>query len=136
MRLISVALTCLLGLATAAGAQNTAPQKEVRAKSGKDSRIAVFANVRPDCTSGPLPTIRLVNAPEQGKIIVKKAKVSGTNIKQCLSFTVVALVVIYRAPADFQGADSAVIEIKSAGGKTLEQRYTIRVSKDGGEREI
>jgi hypothetical protein len=106
------------------------------AKSGKDLRIGVFANIRPDCTSGPLPTIRLVKSPENGKITVREARVNATNVKQCLSLTVPALVVLYRSPSDFQGSDSAALEIKSFEGKTLEQRYTIEVNKDTEERGI
>jgi hypothetical protein len=135
------AFACLLTLLAPtamapAAAQTAVVQKEFKAKSGKDLRIGVFANVRPDCTSGPLPTIRLVKSPENGKITVRKARVNATNVKQCLSLTVPALVVFYRASSDFQGSDAAVLEIKSFEGKTLEQRYTIQVNKDSDGRGI
>jgi len=39
----------------------------------------VYLNVLPDCTSGPLPTIRLVNPPTAGKVVVKTAKAKATN---------------------------------------------------------
>jgi hypothetical protein len=136
MKLVSTALIFLFGLFNTAVAQESVVQKEVRGKSGKISRIAVFANVQPDCTSGPLPTIRLLNEPEHGKIIVKRAKVSATNVKNCLSLTVPALVMFYQAAAHFQGSDFAVVQLLSADGKTQEQRYTIRVSADAKERDI
>jgi uncharacterized membrane protein len=131
MKLNLAVSACLLSLMAPAGAQTAVVQKEFKAKSGKDLRIGVFANVRPDCTSGPLPTIRLVKSPENGKITVRKARVNATNVKQCLSLTVPALVVFYRAASEFQGGDSAVLEIKSFEGKAQEQRYTIQVHKDG-----
>jgi hypothetical protein len=141
MKLNMAAFACLLTLmppaATApAAAQAAVVEKEVKAKSGKDLRIGVFANIRPDCTSGPLPTIRLVRSPENGKITVRKARVNATNVKQCLSLTIPALVVFYRASSDFQGSDSAVLEIKSSEGKTVEQHYTIQVNKDTDGRGI
>ena len=136
MRLVSVAVIFLLGLFNTAIAQESVVQREVRGKAGKISRIAVFANVQPDCTSGPLPTVRLLNEPEHGKIIVRRAKVNATNVKNCLSLTVPALVLFYQAPAHFQGRDYAVVQLRSADGKTQEQRYTISVSSDAKERDI
>src|SRR5262245_18622983 len=45
-----------------------------RAASGQpntDIRVGVYVNVRPDCTSGPLPSIQLTSPPENGKVTVK-----------------------------------------------------------------
>src|SRR5262249_10924693 len=44
-----------------------------------DIRVGVYVNVRPDCTSGPLPSIQLTSPPENGKVTVKKARVTATN---------------------------------------------------------
>jgi hypothetical protein len=44
--------------------------------------------VKPNCTSGPLPTIRLIGPPEHGKVSVKKVNVNATNYKQCLALEV------------------------------------------------
>ena len=50
--------------------------------------MGVYINVRPDCTSGPLPSIELTSPPENGKVTVKKAQVTATNYKQCLALEV------------------------------------------------
>jgi len=115
------------GLVTTAIAQDAIVQKEVKGKSGQVIRIAVFANVLPDCTGGPLPTVRLVTPPEHGTVIVKKAKLNATNVKQCLALEVPALVAFYKPASDFAGTDTAVLEIKSAQGSGRLQRYSITV---------
>ena len=117
-----------LGLTTAAAAQDAIVQKEVKGKSGQVIRIAVFVNVLPDCTGGPLPTVRLVTPPEHGTVIVKKAKLNATNVKQCLALEVPALVAFYKSASDFAGTDTAVLEIKSAQGEGHLQRYSITVT--------
>jgi hypothetical protein len=58
------------------------PPKKVsisEAQRNTDIRVGVYVNVRPDCTSGPLPSIQLTSPPENGRVTVKKAKVTTTN---------------------------------------------------------
>jgi hypothetical protein len=139
MKSISAALA-LFALTVGALAQEKAQEnvitREVKGKSGQDIRIAVFTTVRPDCGSGPLPTIRLVRPPEHGNVVVKKGQLNATNIKQCLALQVPALVAIYRSAAGFEGSDSAILEIKSESGVAQLQRYTITVSAAGGGQKI
>ena len=128
MKPIWPGLVLLLGLMTAVDAQEPAVQKDIKGKSGQVIRIAVFANVLPDCTGGPLPTVRLVTPPEHGTVVVKKAKLNATNLKQCLALEVPALVAFYKSASGFAGTDTAVLEIKSAQGAGRLQRYSITVS--------
>jgi hypothetical protein len=65
-------------------------ERTAQGETNKDIRIGVYVNIQPDCTSGPLPTIRLVEAPAHGKVSVKKGNVNATNYKQCLALTVPA----------------------------------------------
>jgi hypothetical protein len=128
MKAIGPALILFLGLMTAALSQDRLVEREVKGKSGQDIRVAIFTNVLADCTAGPLPTIRLVASPEHGKLIVKKARLSATNVKQCLALEVPALVAFYKSAGDYAGSDFAVLEIKTAQGSVLLQRYSITVS--------
>jgi hypothetical protein len=128
MKTIVPALVFLFGLTAAAPAQDAVVQKDIKGKSGQVIRIAIFANVLPDCTGGPLPTVRLVTPPAHGTVIVKKAKLNATNIKQCLALEVPALVAFYKSAGDYAGSDSAVLEVKSAQGAAQLQRYSITVS--------
>jgi hypothetical protein len=133
---LALALSLSLGLLTLAAAQTSAVSRNVKAMSGRDIRLTIFANVRPDCTSGPLPTIRLVIPPEHGRIVVKRGRLNATNIKNCLAVEVPALVAFYRSAADFEGNDSAILEIKTASGAQQLQRFTIKVDKAGGDQKI
>jgi hypothetical protein len=83
--------------------------------------------VRPDCTSGPLPSIQLTSPPENGKVTVKKAQVTATNYKQCLALEVPGFVAFYRSRADFAGVDVLTLEVKFPDGKTQVQRISVTV---------
>jgi hypothetical protein len=63
-------------------------KRNERGPPNTDIRVGVYVNVRPDCTSGPLPSIQLTSPPENGKVTVKKARVTATNYKQCLALEV------------------------------------------------
>ena len=74
MKLLA-AIVVLLGLATVAFAQEPAPppksspedmevvERQAKGRAGRNIRLVVITNVRRDCTSGPLPTIRLATPP-------------------------------------------------------------------------
>ena len=107
-------------------------ERSVKVQAGKDARVAVFANIRSDCTPGPLPTIKLKLAPTRGKITVKTAKFRATNIRHCLAIEVPAYVAIYRADADFSGSDVVELEIVDASGKQKIERLTITIGGGSG----
>ena len=95
--------------------------------TGTDIRIGVYVNVQPDCTSGPLPSIRLISGPESGKVVVKRGKVTATNYKQCLAMEVPAFIAFYRSRPDFAGVDVLTLEVKFPDGRTEQQRISITV---------
>ena len=92
-------------------------------------RVGVFTSVRPDCTSGPLPAIRLVIAPAHGTVTVKRATLRATNLKQCLAIEVPAFVAFYRAPADFIGPDTFELEISAPDGRKRRERVEVTVTE-------
>jgi hypothetical protein len=143
MRLISRACAVALfyGSVGTALAQPSAPaettvERSIRAQPNRTTQIGVYLNVLPDCTSGPLPTIRLVNPPAAGKVVVKSAKVKATNYKACLALEVPAYIALYKAPTQFLGDDALTIEVKYLGGRTEIQKITIKVSRPGVEQKI
>ena len=129
----------LVGSITAAVAQapaETTVERSVKALPNKDTQIGVYINVQPDCTSGPLPTIRLVSPPASGKVVVKSAKIKATNYKACLALEVPAYVAFYKSPPEFAGDDVMTIEVKFAGGRTEIQKITVNVTGPGAQRNI
>jgi len=121
-------ITAFMTAATSpALAQVQSINRTVSGQPDTDIRVGVYVNVRPDCTSGPLPSIQLTLPPENGKVTVKKAKVTATNYRQCLALEVPAFVAFYRSRADFVGVDVLTLEVKLPGGKTEVQRISISV---------
>jgi hypothetical protein len=111
-------------------------ERSVKTVPNKDTQIGVYLNVQPDCSSGPLPTIRLATPPVSGKVIVKTAKVKATNYKACLALEVPAYVAFYRSPPEFLGDDVLTIEVKYAGGRTEIQKITVNVVGVGAQQKI
>src|SRR5262249_5196331 len=106
-------------------------ENTVQGETGKDIRVGVYVNIQPDCSSGPLPTIRLVEPPAHGKVTVKKGNVNATNYKQCLALSVPAYVAFYRSERDFSGNDTVLIEVRYSGGKQELQHIVITVRGPG-----
>jgi hypothetical protein len=119
----------LVGL-SATAAQTPAPttvERSAKGPAAKSIQVGLFLNVQPDCTSGPLPAIRMVEAPANGSITIKQAKVRATNYKQCLALEVPGFIAFYQSKPDFVGTDIVVIEIKYPEGRTELQRITVNV---------
>ena len=135
---------CTLGLLAglrcvqqaAHGSDERTVERSVKALPNRDTQIGVYVNVLPDCTSGPLPTIRLVSPPTAGKVVVKTAKAKATNYKACLALEVPAYVAFYKSPPEFLGDDVLTIEVKYAGGRTEIQKITVKVSGPGAQQNI
>src|SRR5436190_24003403 len=128
---LAVAIALLSGSIGTAAAQTpteTTVERSVRTLPNRDTQIGVFLNVLPDCTSGPLPTIRLVSPPTAGKVVVKTAKAKATNYKACLALEVPAYVAFYKSPPEFLGDDVLTIEVKYAGGRVEIQKITVKVT--------
>lgn len=140
--LLSAAAVILAAYTPSAVAQDVAQdqsrtvERTVKSVPNKDTQIGVYINVQSDCTSGPLPTIRLVSPPASGKVTVKSAKIKATNYKACLALEVPAYVAFYKSPADFIGNDVLTIEVKYAGGRTEIQKITVNVAGVAGQQKI
>jgi len=131
-RCVLAAAALLCGSALMAHAQGEGGERQVRAAPGRDARVGIYTNIRPDCTSGPLPAIRLAAAPAHGTVSVKRGTLKATNFKQCLATEVPAFVALYRAETDFTGTDEFALEISLAGGRKLLQRFRVNVSNNPG----
>jgi hypothetical protein len=119
--------------AVAAQAQGNIAEREFKAAPGKDLRVGVYTDIRPDCTSGPLPAIRLAAQPAHGAVTVKRGMLKATNLKQCLATEAPAFVAFYRAALDFRGSDQFALEITWPDGRKQVQRFRVDVGNGGGE---
>jgi hypothetical protein len=126
----------LAGAAISSSAFGQTVTRSARGEPGKDIRVAVFFTIKPDCSSGPLPTIRLVDKPANGTVTVKSAKVSAKNYKQCLALEVPAYVAFYKSEPTFNGVDSFLIEVKYPEGRTETQKLNVTVGAGQKEQKI
>ncbi len=114
------------------GEQVRTTERTVKATQDKEMRVGVYFNLKPDCSSGPLPTIRLLTPPASGRVTVKNASVKATNQKNCLAFEVPGYVAFYKSAPDFLGQDGMTLEIRYPGGMTEIQKITVNVTGPEG----
>ena len=69
----------VLCVVSAAGAQTTSLDREVKATPGREVRVGIYTSMRTDCTADPLPAISLTVAPEHGAVTVRRATLKATN---------------------------------------------------------
>ena len=115
-----------------AHAQSELVERQLTAAPGHDVRVGVYINIKSDCTTGPLPAIRLVASPAHGAVSVKRATLKATNIKQCLGVEAPAFVAFYRAPAEFTGLDVFELEIGFQDGRKQRERIHVMVNNPAG----
>ena len=131
MRRFTFALAAALLIASGhfVAAQVQTVSRSINGRPDTDIQIGVYVNVKPDCSSGPLPSIQLISPPENGKVTVKQARVTATNYKQCLAVEVPAFVAFYHSKADFSGVDVITLEVRYTGGKTELQKISVIIGQ-------
>ena len=128
----AVAAAVLLTV-SAAGAQTSPLDREVKATPGREVRVGIYTSMRADCTAGPLPAIRFTIAPEHGAVTVRRATLKATNVKQCLAAELPALVAFYRPKADSANDDRFELEVSFADGRKRIQRFRVIISNGANE---
>ena len=124
---LAPALACALILsATAALGQSNNAYRSTDVVAGKSHRLGVYGNVQKDCTSGPLPTVRVVTPPKHGELNVRSGKLKAGRISRCPKLEATAQGVFYKPNPAYKGADEISYEVKSASGKV--ENYTVRLT--------
>jgi hypothetical protein len=124
-----LSICVLIALLTFAWAQMQTIERQIKGKPDANINAGVFTTIRNDCTAGPLPVVRLMTPPAQGKVTVRQGRLRATNLKQCLGTDVPAFIAIYRSAQDFIGQDMFTLEVIGAEGKSQIQRITVTVMK-------
>ena len=118
---------------SAAGAQTTSLDREVKAAAGREVRVGIYTSMRADCTAGPLPAIRLSVGPEHGTVTVRRATLKATNVKQWLAAELPVLVAFYRPKSDAANDDRFELEVSFADGRKQIQRFHVTISTGANE---
>ena len=124
----SIAMAIALMSATAAQAQYSTKY----AVSGQPLKLAFFNSTNPDCSSVGPPTIRIVRAPEHGRVTVVQTtgfpNFPSSNIRsECNRRRVRGATINYVSQRGFVGTDQVQVEIIFASGNLRQASYTINV---------
>jgi hypothetical protein len=121
------ALVCILALSgTVVLAQTNSAYRSTDVVAGKRQRLGVYGNVQKDCTSGPLPTVRVVTPPKHGELNVRSGKLKAGRISRCPKLEATAQGIFYKPNPAYKGADEVSYEVKSASGKL--ESHTVRIT--------
>jgi hypothetical protein len=144
MTSLSLALmTALLPASAGAQEKKKTPAKAEIAKSlpemtlnkqlfsGAESRIAAMNYVNTDCTSGPVPSLRIVTPPKNGEHRLEEItylvdRPAGNSRAKCNGKPVTAIGVFYKSNADYVGQDSIVIDVDFKDGTV--RRYNFKIT--------
>ncbi|MDI1346065.1 MAG: hypothetical protein PSV22_18465 [Pseudolabrys sp.] len=99
--------------------------------SGSESRIAAMNNVNIDCTSGPVPSLRIVTPPKNGQHRLEEIaylvdRPAGNSRANCNGKPVTAVGVFYKSNADYVGQDNIVIDVDFKSGTV--RRYNFKIT--------
>jgi hypothetical protein len=131
-----LSLGLLLAMPPMAFGQEVTVTRQFKGKPNTNINVGVFVTINADCTSGPLPVIRLAAPPAHGKITVKRGRLQATNLKQCLGADLPAFVALYRSEPDYIGKDEFAIEVIGANGKKQIQHIAVTLTKAGNSQGI
>ena len=100
--------------------------------SGKPLQL-VFTNVtNPDCTSRGYVSVRVIQAPEHGRVTVSKAhdfpRFHASNVRsRCNVRRVAGVAVRYVSTRGYTGPDTVMLEAISPTGRAMQRTYSIQV---------
>jgi hypothetical protein len=119
-------LACVVFLfGTAALAQTNNAHRSAEAVAGKPLRLGTYGNVQKDCTSGPLPTVRVLTPPKHGELNVRSGTLRAGRITRCPNLRATAQGVFYQANPKYSGTDEVSFEVRAASGKV--ETHTVRI---------
>ena len=128
----ALVLAAALGVAGSAAAQTTVTRSETAAP-GKSVRLAIVPNLKKDCTSGPMPEIRVSGAPKNGSLITKAGKIKTPASYRCPNKEAAVQALFYQPNSGFTGTDEVTFEVKSSDGQVQTQTVKITVAASGAK---
>ena len=106
-------------------AQTNSAYRSADAVAGKVERLGVYGNVQKDCTSGPLPTVRVLTPPKHGELNVRSGTLKVGRITRCPKLAPTAQGIFYKANPGYKGSDEVSYEVRTASGKV--EAHTVRI---------
>lgn len=100
--------------------------------NGNETRLAAPNYLNADCSSGPLPDVRIVEPPKNGAYRTEETSIAaerqvGKPREACNGKPVNAIAVYYKPKPDFTGIDEMGIDVDFRNGTVRRYIYTITV---------
>jgi len=116
-------------------AQLTGPAQQRVARSvlkGNETRLAAPNYLNADCSSGPVPDLRIVSAPKNGAYRTEETSVpaerpAGNSRAACNGKPVNAVAIYYKPKDEFAGDDEMVVDVDFKDGNVRRFVYAITV---------
>ena len=124
VRLVPGVAASLVSLTALAQSAN---YTSVETTTGKALQLAYYASVHKDCAPGRLPTVRVIDPPTSGTLMVKDAELTTTRVAGCTALKTPARVVFYQSRAGYVGPDRVKYEVTSENGKVATYETSITV---------
>jgi hypothetical protein len=100
----------------------------VEATAGKSVQLTYHATAHKNtCTPAPAPTVRVIEPPKNGLLIVRTALLTTDKIAGCPQLKTPAQVVFYQAKQNYSGPDHVNYEVTDANGQVGVYDVTIVV---------
>ena len=99
---------------------------------GNETRLAAPNYLNTDCSSGPLPDLRVISAPKNGTYRTEEASIAAERPANdsraaCIGKPVNAVAVYYKPKDEFAGNDAMVIDVDFKNGTVRRYVYAITV---------
>jgi len=127
----AILVPLIAAVISTAGLAQPAPTSNytsVEATAGKPVQLTYHASARKtDCTTAPLATFDVLQAPKLGLLTVRKGVLTTNQVAGCPGLKIPAQVVFYRARAGSAGPDHVIYKVTSASGEVETYDVTITV---------
>jgi len=113
-------------VATAALAQS-ANYASYETTTDKPVQLGYYASAHKNCTPAALPTVRVLEAPKGGVLIVRKGVLATDQVAGCTGLKTPAQIAFYQPRAGYTGPDRVSYEVTSENGDVATYEMTITV---------
>ena len=118
--------------AVLAGPAHSQRLRAVTMLSGNEAIVLRPHFLKPDCTSGQLPDVRVINAPQHGSLRLEKSTITinapaGAPRAQCNGKGIEAIGVVYKSNDGFVGTDRIVMKADFHNGNVSEMIVLVDV---------
>src|SRR5262245_18108365 len=103
-------------VATAAIAQASDNYRSIEATPGKPAQLSYHAFANKNCTAGSPPTVRVIEAPKSGTLMVRQGTFTTNKVVGCPTIKTPARVIFYQARDGYAGPDHVKYEVTSENG--------------------